>query len=100
MGFLNFFKKSQVRLLRLPTGSFTVDANGRLLTSTLPQAFPQEVVNDIATQVLTAFRSAQSVQLPLSEVVIRYSCLKLTARELGGGAIIFLSPQNLISVNP
>jgi hypothetical protein len=100
MGLLSLFKKSRVRLLNLPSGSFTVDQNGRVLVSTLPQGFPGDLVQDIATQVLTAFRSAQAAQMPFSEVVIRYSSLKLTARELRGGAIIFLSPQTLLSTNP
>jgi len=100
MGLLTFFKKGQIRLLSLPSGSFTVDQEGRVLVSTLPQGFPVDLVQDIGNQVLTAFRSAKAAQMPFSEVIIRYSSLKLTARELRGGAIIFLSPQTLLPTNP
>jgi hypothetical protein len=95
MGFLSLFAKPAPKLVRLPSGSFTVDREGRVLVSTLPQTFPAELVRDIATHVLGAFRSAQVAKLPLSELIIRYPSLKLTARELRGGAIIFLAPQTL-----
>ena len=96
MGFLNFFSKSETpTLTRLPSGSFTVDAQGRILTSTLPTSFPAAHTQEIANQVLAAFRNAQKAQLPLSELVVQYAALKLTARELRGGAIIFLAPQTL-----
>jgi len=46
---------------------------------------------------LETFRDAQAAQLPLAELVVNYGSLKLTARELRGGAIVFLSPKSLIS---
>ena len=76
-----------------------MDRDGRVLVSTLPQSFPDAFIQDIGTQVLAAFQSAKAAQLPLSEVIIRYSSLKLTARELRGGAIIFLAPQTLATKN-
>jgi hypothetical protein len=97
MGLLKIFSKAPGKLIPLPRGSFTVDRDGRLLASTLPQAFPSALVGDIATQVLELFRSAQSAQVPLTEIIIRYSSLKMTARELRGGAIIFLAPLTLSS---
>jgi len=99
MGLLSFFSKSPAKLLRLPSGSFTVDPEGRVLVSTVSHTFPEELVKEIAGQILTAFRSAQAAQVPLSEVIIHYSSLKLTARELRGGAIIFLTPQTLSTSN-
>jgi hypothetical protein len=97
MGILNLFARPPARLRPLPRGSFTVDREGRVLASTLPQSFPAALAESIAGRVLQAFRSAQAAQAPLSEVVVRYSSLKLTARELRGGAIIFLAPQTLAS---
>jgi hypothetical protein len=81
--------------MALPRGSFTADRDGRILVSTLPQAFPTALAEEIAAKVLAAFKSAQAAQLPLSEIIIRYPSLKITARELRGGAIIFLAPQTL-----
>lgn len=95
MGLLNLFAKSNSRLLLLPRGSFTVDKDGQLLVSTLPQSFPSELAEEIALQVLETFRSAHAAQITLRELVVRYANLKLTARELRGGAIIFLVPQTL-----
>ena len=94
MGFLNFFPKAAtLNLVRLPNGSFTVDANGKILVSTLPQSFPERWAEQIGRVVLASFQGAQNAQVPLRELVAEYSTLKLTARALRGGAIIFLSPQ-------
>jgi hypothetical protein len=93
MGLLNLFAKPTPSLLRLPSGSFTVDREGAVLMSTLPRSFPASVVKDIAQQVRVAFGEAAAAQLPLAELIIHYPSLKITARELRGGAIVFLSPK-------
>lgn len=95
MGFLSRRKSRPVTLLRLPAGSFTVDRNGRVLVNTLPQSFPVSMVQLIGRIVLETFRSAEQARLPLLELVADYSSLKVTARELRGGAIIFLAPRGL-----
>ena len=92
MGLLTLFSKTAPGLLRLPSGSFTVDSKGSVLMGTIPSSFPVELKQDIAQQVLSAFSEAATAQLPLSELIIHYPSLKITARELRGGAIIFLSP--------
>jgi hypothetical protein len=43
--------------------------------------------------VLAAFAEATAAQLPLAELVINYPSLKISARELRGGAIVFISPK-------
>ena len=93
MGLLNLFSKPAPMLLRLPTGSFTVDRQGRVLVGTLPSSFPAELMADIAKQVLAAFHGAAAIQLPLSGLAVNYPSLRITARELRGGAIIYLSPK-------
>jgi len=93
MGFLKLFSKAPPTLLRLPSGSFTVDREGSVLVRTLPSSYPMELVHEIGRQMLAAFQDAASAQLPLSEIVINYSSLKITARELRGGAIVFLSAK-------
>jgi len=96
MGLLSFFSKQETTILvRLPAGSFTVDKNGRVLVSTLPSSFPDKMVDDIATQVRETFREAQVAQLAINEIVIHFPTLKIVARELRGGALIFLVPINL-----
>ena len=93
MGFLNFFRKPAPTLLRLPSGSFTVDREGCVLMGTLPSSFPSGLVKDIARQVRAAFGEAAAAQLPLTELIIHYPSLKIAARELRGGALVFLSPK-------
>jgi hypothetical protein len=96
MGLLNIFSRTTtLNLTRLPNGSFTVDPNGKILVSTLPHTFPDEWAQAIGKQIVQAFKSAQAAQLPLRELVAEYSSLKLTARAMRGGALIFLSPQGL-----
>ena len=92
MGLLSLFSQAAPTLLSLPSGSFTVDREGRFLVGTLPSAFPRELQDAIAEEVLTAFREASAAQLPLSELVIHFASLRITARELRGGAIIYLAP--------
>src|SRR6266581_7814481 len=93
MGFLKLFSKPAATLLRLPSGSFTVDREGTVLVRTLPSSYPMELVEEIGQQMIAAFREAAAAQLPLSEIILNYSSLKITARELRGGAIIFLSAK-------
>jgi hypothetical protein len=93
MGILSLFAKPVPTLMRLPSGSFTVDRDGRMLTSTLPSSFPAGLVKDIARQVHAAFSEAAAAQLPLTECVIHYPSLKISARELRGGAIVYLAPK-------
>ncbi len=94
MGLLRLFSREEtLPLIHLPAGSFTLDRDGQILTSTLPRSFPLKRVRDIGSRVLASFRAAQEAQMPLSEIIIHYAALKLLARELRGGAIIFLMPQ-------
>jgi hypothetical protein len=95
MGVLTLFSRPKsAKLVKLPSGSFTLDRAGKILSSTLPQLFPQEYIRDIGERVLTAFNQAREAQMPLAELVVHYSTFKLLARELPGGAMIFLVPLN------
>ena len=96
MGILNrIFKSAPPNLMRLPSGCFTLDREGRIIISTVTQSYPAALLEEIGRQVLTTFRAAQDAQLPLSELIVQFSSLTLTACELRGGAIVFLSPQML-----
>lgn len=93
MGLLSLFSKPATNLLRLPSGSFTVDREGKVIVGTLPRSFPPALAHDIGQQVLSAFREAEMAQLPLTMLTISYPSLKIRAREMRGGAIIFLTPK-------
>ena len=95
MGLLNLFSKPAPALLGLPSGSFTLDRSGRVVIATLPSSFPAALMAEIGRQVMTTLRDAQAAQLPLAELIVYYPALKITARELRGGAIVFLAPQTL-----
>ena len=96
MGFLDrIFRSSPARLARLPAGSFTVDRHGRIITYTLPQSFPMSRMQEIGREVLAYFRGAREAQVSVRELIVHYPTLKLAARELRGGAIVFLTPQTL-----
>ena len=93
MGLLGLFAKPAPTLLRLPSGSFTVDREGCVLTSTLPSSFPASLAKHIGQQVRAAFGEAAAAQLLLAELIIHYPSLRIAARELRGGAIVYLTPK-------
>jgi len=96
MGLLNFLSKSdRPKLVHLPSGSFTIDREGKIMTSTLPQSFSAARMQEIGQPVIASFQAAKVAQMPLAEVIIHFAALKILARELRGGAIIFLMPQCL-----
>jgi hypothetical protein len=99
MGFLtNLIKRPRPELKRLPSGTFTIDADCRIVSSTVPGSVSEALVKDIGQQVLGIFEGARQANLQFSELVVQYAAFKITAREMRGGAIIFLSPKGLQSV--
>ena len=93
---MRFFQRSSAKLIKLPSGAFALDDNGKIVSSTLPGSFPEAQMRDIGERVVAFFRGAADAQVPLHEVNIYYPSLRVTARNLrGGGAIIFLLPQTL-----
>ena len=92
----SFFKKKfETKIADLPSGSFTLDRNGKVVVSTLSQNFPEAQMRDIADRVMAFFKGAQEAQLPIQEINVYYPSLRITARNLSGGALIFLLPQTL-----
>ena len=87
-------------LRRLPTGSFTVDARGQVVSSTVPQAVPAALVQEIGQSVVAVFEGARKANLAFTEMVAQFAAFKITAREMRGGAIIFLSPKAPQWVSP
>ncbi|MGP8199119.1 MAG: hypothetical protein ACLQU4_06420 [Limisphaerales bacterium] len=83
---------------RLPTGTFTVDAECRIVSSTVPGRVPEAQVRNIGRQVLAIFEGARKANLQFSELVVQYAAFKITARQMRSGAIIFLSPRVMQSV--
>jgi hypothetical protein len=100
MGFLKRLLRlfrSRAAVQQLPAGSVAVDRNGHVVTYTVSSAYPKEMLRDIGQEVLALFREARAAQMPLAEVSIHFASLHITARELRGGAIIFLFPQAAFS---
>lgn len=97
MGLLKWFSNARPAIQRLPAGSFTVDRHGNMMTATVASAFPRGPLDDIAREVLALFREARASQMPLAEISLQFASLHITARDLQGGAIIFLSPQNVFA---
>jgi hypothetical protein len=93
MGLLKKLFRRPAAVQDLPSGSMTVDRNGNTITSTISSAYPAGLLRHIAKDVLRIFSEARDAQMPLGEVSIHFASLRVTARELRGGAIIFLFPQ-------
>jgi len=84
-----------LELARLPSGSFALHRGGALAASTLPSSFSRSTIMEIGAVVLDAFKRAQECGLPLGELNLHFSGLTIAARELRGGALIFLQPATL-----
>jgi hypothetical protein len=98
MGILKkLFGGSDACVQQLPAGTVTVDRQGRVVTSTVSSTFPQPLLHAIGRDVLELFREARAGQMALAEVSLHFGSLRITARELRGGAIIFLFPQSAMS---
>ena len=96
MGLLKNIFGSRPAVTQLPSGSITVDRAGRIVSSTVSSAYPVKLLEAVGKEVLTLLREARSAQIPLAEVSIHFASLRVTARELRGGAIIFLFPQTAL----
>lgn len=99
MGLLNLFSKTAPALTGLPSGSFTLNRDGEIIISTIPSSFDRARLEDLGRRLLDSFREARDAQLPLSELVVHFGGLKIVAREMRGGAIIFLTPKHTITAN-
>ena len=84
----------------LPSGSLTVDRNAHILASTVSSLIPAGVLQDIGSHVLRLFREARAAQVPLSELTLQFASLQIAARELRGGAMIFLTPKHSFNASP
>lgn len=100
MGLLNIFSKADPTVQRLPHGSMTVDRHGNVVITTVSSAHAPELLRSIADEILLLFREAQATQLALSEFEIHFASLQITAHELRGGALIFLSPKTQFTSLP
>jgi hypothetical protein len=95
MGVLNPFHRTAIPVEagRMPSGCFAVHREGGVICSTLPQWFSTKTTLEIARVVTAAFRIAGETNVTLNELFIRYRGLTIVARDLRGGAIIFLNPN-------
>ena len=100
MGFLKRFFRGRAGVQQLPTGTITVDRNGHIITSTVSSAYPKNFLRDIGRDVVQLFIEARTAQMPLAEISLQFGSLHITARELRGGAIIFLFPQTALLPTP
>lgn len=80
---------------RLPNGCFCLHRRGDLVASTLPSTFPEALILEIGQAVLEAFQAAQKANLTLTDLHLNFSGLSITARELRGGALVFLQPATM-----
>ena len=100
MGLLKKLFRRQAGVQELPSGSLTVDRNGNTITSTISSSYPAPLVREISKDVLKIFSEARDAQSPMAEINIHFASLRVTARELRGGAIIFLLPQSALMPTP
>ncbi len=77
----------------MPSGSYTVDRDGKVVTRTISSSIAEDTLEQISAQVLQTFRDAKQAEMNVNEFSITMGAMNIKARELRGGAIIFLSPR-------
>lgn len=100
MELLNNIKRAfrgRADVQQLPTGSITVNRDGMIVTSTVSSAYSKSLLGEIGREIMVLFREARNSQLPLAEISLHFGSLLITARELRGGAVIFLLPQSSLA---
>jgi hypothetical protein len=96
MGVLTTMReRNSVTVDRLPGGCFSLHRGGEIAGSTLPGTFAPEKMAEIGRIVMEAFRRAQEANLLLTDLRFHFSGLQICARDLRGGALIFLTPATL-----
>ncbi len=101
MGFLGLFSsRCSPDVQMLPSGSLTVDRDAQILASTVSSAVSEEVLHEIGSRVLQLFRQARNAQIPITQLTLNFASLQISARELRGGAMIFLTPRHSFNVSP
>jgi hypothetical protein len=100
MGLLKWFSSSRPAVHKPPSGSFTVDRHGKVMTTTVAADVPASLLDSIAKEILSVFREARTAQMPLHEVSLDFAGLQISARDMQGGAIVFLSPKNILETTP
>lgn len=86
----NPLSSRQEHLMR---GSFAVDREGELVVCTLGYGCSRPALDQIGRTVLDAFAHAREVNQPLAVVTTIQSGFKITAREMRGGALVFMRPE-------
>lgn len=96
MGVLTTMRdRKSVTVDRLPGGCFSLHRGGEIAGSTLPGNFAPEKMAEIGRIVIETFRRAQEANLLLTDLRFHFSGLQISARDLRGGALIFLTPATL-----
>ena len=78
---------------RFPRGSYTISSTGSIVVSTLPGSFPRQRMEAIGKVILSALGTARELGTPFTEMAADFAGLEIRAWDLGGGAIIFITPQ-------
>jgi len=84
MGILKRLFGSHAAVQELPAGTVTVDRQGNIITSTVSSSYPKSMLQSIGGDVLELFRESRAAQMPLAEISVHFSSLRITARELRG----------------
>ena len=95
MGVLKPFIRTEIPVEagRMPSGCFAVHREGGIICSTLPMWFPTKTAAEIGRVAVAAFRVASETSVSLTELHVRYRGLSILARDLRGGALVFLFPS-------
>lgn len=90
---MKFFGQSRVkRSFDIPRGAFTYDSAGGILVGSVPQAWMEEFGPMLVKTLRKAFGVAAEKGLILNEIALYYAGVRIVARDLRGGGIVYLLP--------
>jgi hypothetical protein len=92
MGFLRRSDSAAKAPLQIPVGCFSMDEEGSIVASTLPSDFPEPMMKSIGDAIRKTLRGAEAAGLGLRELSVHYGSLRISARDLHGGTLVFVSP--------
>ena len=95
MGFVTriFIKPSKTNLANRQGGSFVMDHQGRVLTSTIPRTLAPALVTAMAEKIRAIFSSAKKADLCLDELVVQYEDLQLKIWQSRAVTMVSLLPS-------
>jgi hypothetical protein len=106
---MSFYTQFFIRPYKHPVvqplaGSFLMDDQGGIRSSTLPNSFPQDRLQSIASNIFKTFQTVRKALMECNELRVDYPALSLQAKRGPRGTMVYITsampPQSEVFVGP